>query len=287
MFDRLTSKRRVVQILIAILLTCNITAYMAEWRFYGNVCLPVLHCNACPLTWFNCPIYKISEWAQYREVPWGTLAPWMLLGIFGSIGVLVGRFFCGWVCPMGLLQDLLHSIPSPKLKVPSVLRWMKYAFLFISVGAVAYWAGKDVLYFFCKFCPVATMEVGIPQMIVDNDWALDPWRIVRLSVLVFVLVLVVCNIRSFCRIMCPVGALVAVANKFSLFSIRLDPDKCIHCGKCDKSCPMGIPVENASRTRRAINRHSECIECLNCEEACPVNAIDNNSRILRKKPAVK
>lgn len=282
MFERLTSKRRLVQFVTAILLTCNFTAFMAEWRFFGNVCLPIIHCNACPLTWFNCPIYAISEWIQFREVPWGTLAPWMLIGIIGGIGALLGRFFCGWVCPMGLLQDLLHGIPSPKFSLPALLRWVKYGFLFIAVGAAAYWVGKESLLFFCKYCPVATIEVAVPQMIVDHDWAMDTWRILRFSVLVLVLVLVVFNVRSFCKVMCPVGALVAVANKFSIFTIRIDPAKCTHCGKCDKSCPMGVPVENSSRTKRSVNRHTECIECLKCEEVCPVNAIANNSRILRK-----
>lgn len=65
--------------------------------------------------------------------------PWMALGLIAGFGVLVGRFFCGWICPMGLLQDLGYLIPAPKLQLPSFLRWMKYAFLIFGVGAVAYW----------------------------------------------------------------------------------------------------------------------------------------------------
>ena len=272
----LTTRRRVVQVLTAVLLTCNFTVFTSTTVFFGAVCLPIIHCNACPLTWFNCPIYLLSETIQFHAVPW------LVLGLMAGFGVLVGRFFCGWVCPMGLLQDLLHSIPSPKLRLPFFLRWLKYAFLVIGVGVVAYWAGKDVLYFFCADRPVATLEVALPPMIGANDWTLDTWRILRLSVLVVVLVLVFFNLRGFCKVMCPVGALVAFANKFSLLSLHLDPGKCIHCGKCDKSCPMGVPVEACSRTGRAINRHTECIECLTCEQVCPVNAIRNNSRVLKK-----
>ena len=273
---RLTTKRRIVQILTAVLLTCNFTVFTSSTVFFGQVCLPIIHCNACPLTWFSCPIYMISEYVQFHAIPW------LALGLIAGFGVLVGRFFCGWICPMGLLQDLLHRIPSPKFRLPLSLRWLKYAFLIVGVGAVAYWAGKEVLYFFCAYCPVATLEVPLPQMIAQHDWAMDTWRILRFSVLVTVLVLVFFNIRGFCKVMCPVGALVALANKFSLFTIRLDPAACIHCGKCDKSCPMGVPVEACSRTGRAVNRHTECIECLSCEQVCPVSAIHNNSRILRK-----
>jgi len=269
----LTTKRRFIQILAVILLTCNITVFTSNAVFFGGVCLPVIHCNACPLTWFACPIYTISEFIQFHSVPW------LALGLIASFGALAGRFFCGWICPMGLLQDLLYLIPAPKLKLPAFLRWMKYAFLIFAVGAVAYWAGKDVLYFFCAYCPVATMEVTLPPMLVNSDWTFDAWRILRLSVLVFVLALVVFNIRWFCKVMCPVGALVAFANKYSLFAIRLDPANCIHCLKCEKSCPMNVPVEACSRTGRAVNRHTECIECLKCQQVCPVKAIRNNSRV--------
>jgi len=272
----LTTKRRIVQILAAILLTCNFTVFSSTTVFFGSVCLPIIHCNACPLTWFNCPIYTISEYVQFHSVAW------LALGLVAGVGVLVGRFFCGWICPMGLLQDLLHAIPSPKFRVPSFFRWLKYAFLIVGVGVVAYSVGKDVLYFFCAYCPVATLEVPLPQMIANRDWAMDTWRILRFSVLVVVLVLVVFNMRGFCKWMCPVGALVAFTNKFSLFTVRLDPATCIHCGKCDKACPMGVPVEACSHTGRAVSRHSECIECLTCQQVCPVDAIRNNGRILKK-----
>ncbi|MBU4199795.1 MAG: 4Fe-4S binding protein [Verrucomicrobia bacterium] len=269
----LSTKRRFIQILAAILLTSNITVFSANGIFFGGVCLPVIHCNACPLTWLACPIYTISEYIQFHSVPW------LALGLIAGFGVLVGRFFCGWICPMGLLQELLYLIPAPKLRLPFFLRWLKYAFLIVGVGGVAYWAGKDVLYFFCAYCPPATMEVLLPSMVSQQDWSLDTWRMLRLSVLVFVLVIVVFNIRWFCKAMCPVGALVALTNKFSLFAIRLDPAVCIHCGKCEKVCPMDVPVEACSRTGRAVNRHTECIECLKCQQVCPVNAIRNNGRI--------
>ncbi len=269
----LTAKRLFVQVLAAILLTANFTSFTASTIFFGGVCLPILHCNACPLTWLACPIYTISEYIQFHSVPW------LALGLVAAVGALVGRVFCGWICPMGLLQDALARVPSRKFRFPIIQRWLKYAFLVVGVGLVAYWAGKDVLYFFCAYCPAATLEVLLPGMVSRLDWALDPWRILRLSVLIFTLAIVVFNVRWFCKAMCPVGALAALCNKFALFSIRLDPDRCIHCGKCDRACPMDVPVEACSRTGRAISRHAECIACLRCQQVCPVKAINNNARI--------
>ena len=275
----LTARRRVVQIAALVLLTCNVTVFTSTTVFFGRVCLPIIHCNACPLTWMSCPIYAISEYIQFHSIPW------LAMGLVAGFGFLVGRFFCGWICPMGLLQDLLHGIPSPKVRLPAFLRWLKYAFLIAGVGAVAYWVSKDVLYFFCAYCPVATIEVALPQAIAARAWPSDTWHLLRLSVLTFVLVLVVFNLRGFCKLMCPVGALVAFTNKFSLFTVRLDPSACVHCHRCDKACPMGVPVEDCSRTGRPVNRHSECIACLSCQQACPVHAIRNSTNAGHAGPA--
>ncbi len=259
--------RRRVQILAAILLTCNLTVFTSAAVFFGGVCLPIIHCNACPLTWFSCPIYTISEYVQFHSVPW------LALGMLAAIGALAGRFFCGWICPMGLLQDLLQRVPAPRLRLPFAMRWLKYGILLGTVGAAAYWVGKEAFFFFCNTCPVATLEVTLPGMVLARGGPVDAGRLLRLVVLAGVLALVLLNARAFCKAFCPVGALVAWANKVALVPLRLDPAACIHCGRCDRACPMRIPVEDCSRTGRAVNRHSECIVCLECARTCPTRAI--------------
>ena len=69
------------------------------------------------------------------------------------------------------------------------------------------------------------------------------------------------------------GALVALTNKFSLFTLRLRGDQCVTCSQCDRACPMDVPVMANAATERAINRDTECIECLACEAVCPTGAI--------------
>jgi len=77
------------------------------------LCLPALNCHACPAVWTACPIGVLMHFAGWR------IFPFLALGIIIGLGVLVGRFFCGWVCPFGVLQGLLYRIPSRKIRLPS------------------------------------------------------------------------------------------------------------------------------------------------------------------------
>lgn len=268
-------KQRLVQTISLVLLNSNVRG--AET--YG-FCLPIMHCNACPLSWTLCPVYKLSELLQFHE-PLISLE-WLIIAAIFALCALVGRFFCGWVCPAGFVQDLLYKTPSPKFNIPVSMQWLKYGFLCITVVGVAYFLGKEVPVFFCSYCPTAAIESVIPAMLFSPGYELGAAGYWRFPALVLVLVLVVTSERSFCKIMCPIGAMVAITNKFSLFSMKLSADKCIHCHKCDKSCPMDVPVENCSNTGKKINRNLECVECLTCESVCPATAITNNSKVLHK-----
>lgn len=272
----LITRRRLVQAISLIAL--NVNFWVISALKIG--CVPVMNCEACAVAWFGCPIGMIARSIAFFEFPLIVFAC-----VFG-VGLFVGRMFCGWVCPMGFLQDMLYKIPRPKFRLPYFFVWFKYGFLILSVFVVAYVYGSEYEFtklFFCNFCPTAALDVVIPDMIMHQDYHMDSFRILRFSVLAIVLFLGVADHRSFCKVMCPVGALVAVGNKFSLFSLRLNKETCISCAKCNKGCPMGVKVmESPDATGRAINRSTECIECLKCEQDCPVTAISNNSRVLRK-----
>lgn len=263
----LTTKRRIVQSLSLVLLNTNLWAIGSE-----RVCLPVMNCEACAIAWLGCPVLMMARSIAYMEVPLIVLA--CVLGV----GLLMGRMMCAWVCPLGFLQDLLYKIPAPKISIPRFMKWIKYGFLLLSVVAVAYFSADfaHTKMFFCNFCPTAALEVVLPSMIANQDYYMDTGRILRFSVLAAVIIMAVLNHRSFCKIMCPIGALVAISNKFSIFSLKLDKNTCISCKKCDKSCPMDVHVMESPETARAVNRDTECIECLSCEEKCPATAISSN-----------
>lgn len=192
------------------------------------------------------------------------------------VGALAGRFVCGWLCPFGLIQDLLHKIPFPKkigtFPGDKILRKVKYVIFVVFVILLPMFV-VDILGqgspFFCKFiCPAGTLEGGLPLVLLNQSmrgavgW-LYAWKNVLLLVTVVLSVLIY---RPFCKYICPLGAVYSVFNPISVFRYCVDREKCTGCGMCKKVCKMQVdPVEHAN--------HLECIRCGECKKACPVKAI--------------
>jgi len=196
-------------------------------------------------------------------------------------GLVFGRFVCGWLCPFGFIQELLHRIPSPKFRVSG--RWfkliyLKYAILFIFVILLpVLWVnslgmGSPT---FCKYiCPAGTLEAGIPLVLLDPTLRpvlgyLFTWKLALLILTVFSSVL---WFRPFCRFICPLGAIYALFNSISLYRMQINDIRCTRCASCSKSCKMDIDVY-------LYPNHPECIRCGDCVKACPNQAIESGFRI--------
>lgn len=260
----LTVKRRIVQTVSLAVLHSNVFGSAVAARF----CLPVMNCDACAVAWLGCPIGMLGRSFAFNEIPW-----LVLLMVLGA-GVLVGRLFCGWVCPMGFLQDLLHKIPSRKFHLPRWASAIKYAVLAVTVVGVAWFVGNESPFFYCNFCPTAGMQVVLPIAIADHDWSGVTSRLVKMGFVAAVLISGVLVSRSFCKVMCPVGALVALTNRLTPFRLKLDGETCVGCKKCDKNCPMDVPVmRHREDGASPVSRDLECIECLDCQARCPVQAL--------------
>jgi ferredoxin-type protein NapH len=260
----LTTRRRIVQGASLALLNSNVFGSAALAR----CCLPLMNCEACAVAWLGCPIGMIGRSVAFREMPWAALL--LVLGI----GAVAGRLLCGWVCPMGFLQDLLHKLPSRKWRLPRWTGAIKYAVLAATVFGVAWLAGCETPGFYCSFCPTSGLQVVLPIMIADRDWLFAGMRAVKMSFLVAVLVGGVLINRGFCKVVCPVGALVAIGNRLTPLRLRLDAGACIGCRRCDRNCPMDVPVTRHRRDPRPVNRDPECIACLRCKEVCPPEAME-------------
>lgn len=236
-----------------------------------HICVPGLNCYSCPGAAGACPIGAIQSVIGGRSRSFSYYA-------FGTVllfGTLFGRLICGFLCPFGFIQELLHKIPSPKPKLPAKLdriaRFGKYAALaaVLILPAIltdAYGIGAP---FFCKYiCPAGTLEGGIPLALTNTavQSALGFLFSWKMFVLLLVLVGSVFICRPFCKYLCPLGAFYGLLNRFSVYRMEVDAEVCVGCGKCERECKMGVKV------RENINS-PECIRCGECREGCPAGAI--------------
>ena len=243
------------------------TLYQGSGKY---VCVPGLNCYSCPGAAGACPVGAFQAVVGSSKFRFS----YYITGILILFGVLLGRFICGFLCPFGWFQELLHKIPSPKLSTKKLkpLRYLKYAVLLVMVVLLPLLAVNELGMgdpFFCKYlCPQGVLEGAIPLSLANAGIraALGKLFTWKLCVLISVVVLSVLFYRPFCKWLCPLGAFYALLNKVSLFQMKVDGNKCVSCGKCARACKMDVDVTKTPN-------HTECIRCGMCIRACPTNAV--------------
>lgn len=235
-----------------------------------TVCVPGLNCYSCPAASGACPIGAFQAVAGSSKFRFSCY----ITGFLILLGVLLGRLICGFLCPFGWFQELLHRIPTRKLSTKKLrpLTYLKYVILLVMVVLLPAFAVNDVGMgdpFFCKYlCPQGVLEGAIPLALVNSGiraalGGLFTWK---LCILLAVAVLSVLFYRPFCKWLCPLGAFYALFNKVSLLQMKVDANACISCGKCVKVCSMDVDVTKTPD-------HAECIRCGKCVLACPTGAV--------------
>lgn len=244
-----------------------------------SFCVPGLNCYSCPGAIGACPIGSLQAVLDSGTMKFSLY----VLGFIGAVGMLFGRLVCGWLCPFGAVQDLLYRIPLFK-KVKNLpghkyLRWLKYAVLLLFVivlpMAVTGPSGTGQPWFCEWICPSGTLLGGIPLVIANQSLrAAAGWRFAwKLTVLLLILLGSVKFYRPFCKYLCPLGAIYGGCNKLSLYRLKVDDEKCVTCGACQRACGMDIPVWKNPNS-------AECIRCGKCMAACPTGAISSTWRDL-------
>ena len=235
-----------------------------------TICAPGLNCYSCPSATGACPIGAFQAVVGSSKFKF----TYYITGFFILLGVLLGRFICGFLCPFGWFQDLLHKIPSKKLSTAKLkpMRYLKYAVLVIFVILLPTFVTNSLGMgdpFFCKYiCPQGVLEGAAPLSLVNPGIraALGRLFMFKFIILVFVIILSILFYRPFCKWICPLGATYSLFNNISFLKIRVDSEKCVSCQKCSHSCKMDVNVVDTPN-------HPECIRCGACVKACPTNAI--------------
>lgn len=264
-------RRKCIQLVSALLYNANFSGFASGTIYKGDpkgMCVPGLNCYSCPGAVAACPLGSLQN--ALSAMP--NKLPLYIVGLLMLMGLALGRLICGFLCPFGLIQELLHKIPGKKIKKgrwSRKLSWLKYAVLAVFVVAIPLWYAFTSGYplpGFCKYiCPAGTLEGGIPLVAMREEYrSLAGWLFTwKTGLCAAILLLCVFCYRAFCRFLCPLGAIYSLFSRVALLAFRVDGGKCDGCGLCTRTC--GMDVEHVG--------DRECIQCGRCRHICPRGAI--------------
>jgi polyferredoxin len=276
--------RRLIQAAFTVITNANFPGFLTGQVYSGGLkrlCAPGLNCYACPGALGSCPIGALQSSLNdpaYRISFYAT-------GFLALFGILFGRMICGFLCPFGLLQELLYA-PAERLKKrfpyalsfldgvrpPSIFRYVKYAVLLIFVIMLPLFAldrfGFGVPWF-CKYiCPSGMIMGAAPVLSVQESLRPLAGYIfdIKLAVCAAIVLLSTVSHRFFCKYLCPLGAVYGLFNRVSFYTMDVDRTKCVSCGRCEQVCGMGVKP-------RSNPNSAECVRCGKCVEHCPERAL--------------
>lgn len=287
--DKIKNIRHNIRLWVQVLVTAITNGYMIGFikgKIYTGpakaLCVPGLNCYSCPGALGSCPIGSLQAVLGSRNYRFS----FYVIGFLILVGSLIGRFVCGWLCPFGLIQDLLYRIPFvrkrknlPGHKILTKLKYVVFiVFVIVLPLTVVDFIGQGKPWFCQYICPSGTLMAGVPLVLANEPLRsaigfLFAWKT---AILLLVVTASIVIYRPFCKYLCPLGAVYGLFNGVSLYRMEVDPDKCVHCRKCQKTCKMDIPVwEKPNDT--------ECIRCQECITACPTGAICSKMDIKRRE----
>jgi ferredoxin-type protein NapF len=208
------------------------------------------------------------------------LASGMIVGVIIAAATLfLGRFFCGWICPMGSCQHFasyLFADPQKKVRYArnAFSKWhnVKYlvliVFLFSAVFGLILSGYFDPIALITRFSTTVVVPLInlVAHRAVSQTFAFD---VTLLTGVIFIaaFLLNIVQPRFWCRTVCPLGALLSLFSLRPVFRMVRDDEKCIHCGLCREHCQGACEIDKDLLP-------SQCLMCMNCVDVCPVRAIE-------------
>ncbi|MCL2407405.1 MAG: 4Fe-4S binding protein [Defluviitaleaceae bacterium] len=244
-------------------------------------CTPGLNCYSCPAAAFSCPIGTLQNFFRGAV----TDISFAVVGFLVAVSAMFGRFICGYVCPMGFLQDILHKTPLPKLRVRlKYLSYLRYVILalFVVILPIAvsdYFSQNGETWFCAYICPSGTIFGAVPLLAHPSNAPLRDMLggvFIQKAVIAIAIVLTSMFIyRIFCRLLCPLGAIYSIFNKISFIRINFAESRCTSCRKCDKACHVNLsPITDTTS--------HDCMRCGSCVRSCPTDALKYGTLITKR-----
>lgn len=199
----------------------------------------------------------------------------ILMGIVLLVTLFFGRGFCGFLCPLGAVQEWIRFIGkklgiSKEIELPAkldyILRYLKYLTLIL------------VLYFSFTLGDLFFRDIGPFSALTHLGGEFDE-KPIGYTVLIIILIISLFSKQWWCRYLCPLGGFLGAVRKISPFSIKRDKKTCIDCKACDRACPGHLKVSQANTLRDA-----DCISCQECVEVCPKKSLSSNILDSQIKP---
>ena len=277
--------RRIIQWLAALGYNANIPGFFKGRIYRGELksfCVPGLNCYSCPGAVASCPLGAVQAVIASARYAFSFYAVGLMIGF----GLMLGRLICGFLCPFGLLQELLHASHArpakfkkaeKTAKIARPARLVKYILLAVFVFALPFLTkgasgvGDPA---FCKYiCPAGTITAGGPLLAANPLMREGLGLLFALKASIALITIAGClaSYRFFCKYLCPLGAFYGLFNSFALYRLRLNKDACTRCGACASVCGMGV---NPARSPDS----PECIRCGDCVKTCPASAISRGFR---------
>jgi len=264
-------------ILAALLIYISFEAYMHQVKGGGPDGAASIHA-LCPYGGLE-SLYTIFTADTFIDKLYS--GTFVLFAVTIILAVIFRRAFCGWLCPLGGIQEFIGRLGRKMLgkqlvmpvKADKYLRYLKYVVLIMTAAAA--WGTASI--WMSPYDPWAAYgHLGEGLSAVWNEFA------VGLIILIITAAGSFFYDRFFCKYLCPMGAFLGIISKISPFKIQRDPDICINCNLCTKACMMNIDVAKAEMVNTA-----ECINCQECTDACPREGALTNKFSFKKINADK
>ena len=180
------------------------------------------------------------------------------------ITIVLGRFFCGWVCAFGTFNDFIHLLSKNVFKInykvnstaDAMLKYVKYIVLLLLM-VVVWTSGSKILETTSPWDAFAQIT-NFPQVL--SNYTIGVILLLLITVGAFFIE------RFFCRYLCPLGAIFNILSRIGILKIKKPTDKCGKCRLCTSSCSMALPLYKVNSVCGG-----DCINCFKCIETCPRN----------------